>query len=69
MGAADGRSRGQRNYEGYRRKAGGVSLVSGDSLPEWDALAPDVRSAWEAGAEEVLTSRDRPWDDGATEYR
>lgn len=68
MTDADGRSRGQRNYEGYRRKAGGASLVSGALLPEWDALLPDVRAAWEAGAEEVITSREKPWD-GPVEYR
>lgn len=66
--ACDGRSRGQRNYEGYCRKAGGVSLVSGDSLPAWDALHPDIQAAWEAGAEEVVTGREHSWS-GPVEYR
>lgn len=40
-------------YEAYCRSSGGVSLVSGAKLPEWEVLAPEIKSAWEAAAEAV----------------
>lgn len=35
-------------YEAYKARAGGVSLVSGDPLPGWDALPERIREAWDA---------------------
>jgi hypothetical protein len=37
-------------YEAYRAKAGGVSLVSGAQLPDWEALDEKIKDAWDAAA-------------------
>lgn len=39
---------GRAAYEAYRAKAGGVSLVSGTQLPDWDALEEKIKDAWDA---------------------
>lgn len=44
---------GKVNYEAYRKASGGVSLVSGAPLPEWDMLGGDIRWSWDAGADAV----------------
>ncbi len=44
----------QLNYTAYREKAGGRSLVTGDPLPSFGALSPEVREAWEAGTLAVV---------------
>lgn len=44
---------GRENYDGYRRQSEGKSLVSGEELPEWDALPGDIKAAWEAGGSAV----------------
>ncbi len=41
---------GKANYDGYRDASGGISLISGESIPEWDVLPPVIRGAWDAGA-------------------
>jgi len=46
-------SPGQVAYEAYRDVAGGVSLVSGERLPEFAELNAAIRRAWEAAAEAV----------------
>ena len=43
-------SHGRAAYEAYRAASGGRSLVSGDPLPGWDDLRPDIRKAWDAAA-------------------
>lgn len=40
-------------YEAYSREAGGVSLATGDALPEWTDVPTDIRAAWRAAAEAV----------------
>ena len=40
-------------YEAYRRESGGVSLVSGDPIPEWDELPAAIRYAWNEAAQAV----------------
>lgn len=50
------KSFGQTNYEGYYAQSGGKSLISGDPLPAWEALKPEIQAAWEAGAEKVIKS-------------
>lgn len=52
---AAGKTRGQVNYEGYFEASGGVSLVSGAPLPGWEAQDPEIQSAWEAGADRVVS--------------
>lgn len=37
---------GQEGYEAYRLAAGGVSLATGQKLPDWHGLSEDIRSAW-----------------------
>lgn len=33
-------------YEAYRDSTGGVSLVNGDQLPQWEDLTDGVKSGW-----------------------
>ena len=40
-------------YEAYCGNTGWKSLVSGADLPQWDALKPEIRAAWEIAAEAV----------------
>jgi hypothetical protein len=47
------RSIGQVAYEAYRDRSDGVSLVSGERLPDWDGLSPVIAEAWEAAAAAV----------------
>lgn len=44
-------------YDAYCESAGGVSLVSGAKLPEWNALHEKIRTAWECAAAAVLGLR------------
>lgn len=44
---------GQVAYEAYRDEAGGVSLATGDPLPEFAELSYAIRAAWEAAADAV----------------
>jgi hypothetical protein len=39
---------GQIGYEAYRAHTGGVSLATGQSLPEWQHLKPEIQAAWDA---------------------
>jgi hypothetical protein len=41
-------------YEAYFEKAGGKSLATGQSLPNWDALSTPIKEAWEAAATAVV---------------
>lgn len=41
-------------YDGYICKSGGVSLISGATLPEWDKLTPAIQDAWRAAARAVV---------------
>jgi hypothetical protein len=43
-------SRGQVNYDGYCASTGGVSLISGATLPVWADLDPRIQAAWDQGA-------------------
>jgi len=40
-------------YDAYSKKTGGVSLATGDKLPEFDALKPAIQEAWQAAANAV----------------
>ena len=42
-------------YDTYKSNAGGKSLVTGDPLPDYDALPERVQFAWEAAADIVAT--------------
>jgi hypothetical protein len=39
---------GQIGYEAYRAHTGGVSLATGQSIPEWQHLKPEIQAAWDA---------------------
>jgi hypothetical protein len=39
-------ARARAGYERYARSAGGVSAVSGDTLPTWDEQAEEIREHW-----------------------
>jgi hypothetical protein len=47
------RSIGQVAYEAYCERSDGVSLVSGQQLPDFDDLSPVIAEAWEAAAAAV----------------
>lgn len=40
-------------YDAYKDAADGVSLISGDKLPQFEDLTAPVRWAWEAAAKAV----------------
>ena len=40
-------------YDAYVKAAGGVSLVSGEPLPEFDQLPENIRQAWDASSQAV----------------
>lgn len=40
-------------YDTYSRSTGGVSLISGDRLPEFEALKDEIKRAWLAAATAV----------------
>lgn len=42
-------------YEAYCAKTNWKSLVSGADLPQWGALKPEIKDAWEAAAIAVAT--------------
>lgn len=42
--------KGKLAYGAYCKQTGGVSLVSGDKLPEFDVLKLSIREAWAAAA-------------------
>ncbi len=50
------KTRAQIAYEAYFEAAGGKSLATGQPLPQWDALSPEIRAAWEAAAVAVMKS-------------
>lgn len=46
-------------YDGYVKQTGGVSLVSGDKLPEFEALKQSIKDAWAAAIIAVSLDADR----------
>lgn len=42
-------------YEGYSAASGGRSLATGDELPPWPELQPDIQGAWDAAAGAVIS--------------
>lgn len=53
------KSLGQLAYEAYCQHTGGKSLATGDDLPTWDVLSPQIQAAWQYTADTVanLTSK------------
>lgn len=44
------KSIGQIAYEAYCEHTNWKSLVSGQDLPQWDKVKPEIKEAWEAAA-------------------
>lgn len=44
----------EKAYEAYRADTGGVSLVSGQPIPEWSRLPAAIQKAWGAAADAVI---------------
>lgn len=40
-------------YDAYCKQTGGLSLVSGDKLPDFHSLKQSIQDAWRAAAEAV----------------
>lgn len=59
-------------YEGYIKRSKGVSLISGDTLPEWADLKPEIREAWREAANAVIKQYkeevEEQWDALVTLY-
>lgn len=51
------RTNGQIGYDAYRAKTGGVSIVTGQPIPEWKELRTEIQEAWEAAGEAIERSR------------
>ena len=47
-------------YEAYRVASGGVSLISGATLPGFNELDPKIQDAWEAAGRAAI----RSWREG-----
>lgn len=41
-------------YEGYRMHTGGKSLATGQNIPEWNQLRPDIQAAWRSSRDALL---------------
>lgn len=52
---------GKINYEAYRNHTGGVSLASGQTIPEWDALPVAIKHAWVEAGLSLLASQSEQW--------
>lgn len=48
------KSKAQIAYEAYSENAGGKSLATGQPLPPWEKLSPEIQAAWEAAATAVV---------------
>ena len=46
-------------YDAYCKFTGGVSLISGEKLPEFEVLRQEIRDAWWAAASAVSTMESR----------
>lgn len=47
-------------YDAYRAHTGGVSLATGQPIPEWPQLRPEIQAAWQASAEAVKMAEPEP---------
>lgn len=45
-------------YEAYRNHTGGISLASGQPIPEWPDLKPEIQAAWAASASALESAGD-----------
>lgn len=44
-------------YDAYKAQTGGKSLITGDPLPEFEALRIEIRDAWWEAAEAVVRAQ------------
>jgi hypothetical protein len=52
------KSYGQVAYEAYGEHTDFKSIITGDALPQWDDLNKEIRRAWEAAGEAVISKFD-----------
>lgn len=45
---------GQIAYNAYREHTGGISLISGQTIPVWENVIPCIRESWEAAGVAIL---------------
>lgn len=57
MSANSGQDVGKIAYDAYCRSVGGVSAITGATLPEFHDTKHEIRVAWTAAAEAVLRHR------------
>lgn len=43
-------------YDAYCKTTGGKSLITGDILPEYEKLKPEIQDAWEKAGQAVAIS-------------
>jgi hypothetical protein len=55
-------------YDAYCTSTGGVSLISGDKLPEFEVLKPAIQEAWDAAAGAVRLSFYREHDQAQLDH-
>lgn len=56
MVEASKKSNGQIAYEAYCNHTNWKSLVSGNDLPQWGAVNPDIQKAWSRSAQSVISN-------------
>lgn len=45
---------GKCGYDAYRAHTGGKSLATGQPIPDWDHLSPEIQAAWEASGKSMM---------------
>ena len=50
------KSLGQIAYEAYFKYSGGISLISGSTLPIWEGQPAKIQAAWEAAGDAVTAA-------------
>lgn len=43
-------------YDGYREHTGGRSLATGQPIPTWEDLKPEIQQAWAASTRAVVAA-------------
>lgn len=52
----ENKSLGEVGYEAYRQSSGGKSLISGQDIPSFENLKPEIQKAWQAAGEAVAAA-------------
>lgn len=57
------KSYGQIAYEAYCNHTDWKSLATGQSLPQWEGLKPEIREAWEVSSGALRDHLRQEWND------